>query len=79
MCTVTHVRRFQADSLVQDALEILGLARSLKNSFAPVNRISSDVLSLPDYCDKYKADEFLINSTHVCHGWREMIISRSSL
>ena len=80
MCIVTHVCRFQADSLVQDALEILGLARSLKNSFAPVNRIPSDVLSLlPDYCDEYDVDESLINSTHVCCSWREILISRSSL
>ena len=81
MDIVTHAHCFQADSLVQDALEILGLARSLKNSLAPVNRISSDVLPLlPDYCnDEYRADELLIDCTHVCRSWREILISRPSL
>ena len=80
MHIVTHVRCFQADSLERDALEILGLARSLKNTLAPINGIPSDVISLlPDYCDEGYADEFSINCTHVCRSWREIFVSRSSL
>ena len=53
------------------------MVRSVKNDFAPINRIPPEVLSLiPDYCDNY---DTLITLTHVCHGWRELFISRSSL
>ena len=49
----------------------------MKNTFAPVNRIPEDVLSLiPSYCD---TSEELITLTHVCRGWRERFISSSSL
>ena len=68
------------DALEQDALQVLALARSLKNSLAPINRVPVEVLSLlPDYCDKDCANRVLITLTHVCHGWRETFISRSSL
>ena len=63
--------------LEQDALEVLSLIRSMKNTFAPVNRIPWGVLSIiPDYCD---TDYELVAFTHVCRGWREEFISRSSL
>ena len=56
---------------------MLSLVRSIKNSFAPINRIPQEVLSLiPDYCN---AGEELVTLTHVCRGWREQFISRSSL
>jgi len=67
------------NSLEQDALEVLSLIRSVKNSFAPINRIPPEVLSLiPDYYDD-DTDQGLIALTHVCRGWRDMFISCSSL
>ena len=52
------------------------MIRSMKNAFAPVNRIPRDVLSIiPDYLE----DGDLIRLTHVCHDWRELLISRPSL
>ena len=59
---------------------MLSLVRSVKNSFAPVNRIPPEILSLiPDYCCEDDVDQSLIALTHVCRGWRDMFISRSSL
>ena len=56
------------------------MVRSVRNNFAPINRIPPEVLSLiPDYWCGCYADEGLIILTHVCHGWRELFISRSSL
>ena len=57
------------------------MVRSMKNAFAPVNRIPRDVLSIiPDYwADEDTGDEDLITLTHVCRGWRELFISRPSL
>jgi len=64
-------------ALERDALEVLSLVRSIKNTFAPINRIPEDVLYLiPDYCNTGKE---LVALTHVCRGWRERFISRSSL
>lgn len=55
---------------------MLVLARSIKNAFAPINRIPPEVLSLlPDYCSTGK----LVALTHVCRSWREVFISRTSL
>ena len=68
------------DSLERDASEVLSLIRSLKNTLAPINRIPVEVISLiPDYCHEHCADQVLIALTHVCHGWRDMFTSRSSL
>ena len=69
---------FQVDALEQDASEVLSMVRSIKNTFAPINRIPPEVLSLiPDfYCDP---NEGLIELTHVCRHWREIFISRASL
>ena len=59
---------------------MLGLVRSVKNSFAPVNRIPSDVFSLiPGHWGEDDGDQNLITLTHVCRGWRELLIARSSL
>jgi hypothetical protein len=67
------------NSLEQDALGVLSLIRSVKNSLAPINRIPPEVLLLiPDYYDD-DTDQGLIALTHVCRGWRDMFISRSSL
>ena len=61
-------------------MEVLGLVRSLKNSFAPINKIPPEILSLiPDYCDEDDIGRALVALTHVCRGWRDMLISRSSL
>ena len=70
----------QVDVLERDALEVLGLIRSLKNNFAPVNRIPPEVFSLiPKYWDKGDVDKNLIALTHTCHAWRELFIACSSL
>ena len=67
-------------ALERDALEVLGLVRSLKNTFAPINKIPSEVFSLiPDYHSKDDTDDSLITLTHVCRGWRNIFISRPSL
>lgn len=71
---------FQADSLERDALEVLRLVRSIKNSFAPINRIPPEVLSLiPGYYDEDDTDQASITLTHVCHSWRDTFTSCSSL
>ena len=53
----------------------------MKNTLAPVSRIPPEVFStIPDYwADKDAADENLITATHVCRGWRSLLISRPSL
>jgi len=49
----------------------------MKNTFAPINRIPEDILSLiPSYCN---TGGQLVTLTHVCRGWRERFISFSSL
>ena len=53
------------------------MARSIKNTFAPINRVPPDIFSLiPYYC---KTDRELITLTHVCRDWREILLSRASL
>ena len=55
------------------------MARSIKNTFAPINRVPPDVLSLiPDYFED-EADEEPITLAHVCRHWREIFTSRGSL
>ena len=69
--------RYQVDALEQSALDVLRLVRSIKNTFAFINRVPPEVLSLiPDH---FETDQELINLTHVCRGWREIFISRASL
>ena len=52
----------------------------MKNTFAPVNRIPPEVLSLiPDYLEVEDRDESLIALTHVCRSWREIFVSCPSL
>ena len=59
---------------------MLSLVRSLKNNFAPINRIPSEVFSLiPGHWEKDDRDKCLITLTHVCRGWRELLITHSSL
>ena len=63
-------------------MEVLSFVLSLKNTFTPVNRIPSDVLSLiPDYWSWKDGDKDrgLIKLTHVCRGWRGIFTSRPSL
>ena len=73
---------FQVTALERDALEVLCLVRSVKNLFAPINRIPPEILSLiPGHCDDNEGDidQDLITLTHVCRGWRDMFTSRSLL
>jgi hypothetical protein len=67
---------FQVDALEHDALQVLSLVRSIKNTFALVNRTPPEVLTL---VPKYLDGERLIKLTHVCRSWREVFISRPSL
>ena len=56
---------------------VLTMAQSIKNTFAPINRVPPEILSLiPDYCETEKE---LIRMTHVCRGWREIFTSCASL
>ena len=58
---------------------MLGLVRSMKNDFAPISRIPPDVFSLiPGYLEGI-GDKNLIRMTHVCRGWRELLIACPSL
>ena len=59
---------------------MLSLVRSTKNTFASINRIPPEVLSLIAHLrDKEDTDENLIALTHVCRSWREIFISHASL
>ena len=76
--TMAYARCLQVNSLERDASEVLALVRSAKNSFAPVNRIPPEILSLvPDYFGG--DDKQLIALTHVCRSWRDTFIFRPSL
>jgi len=71
---------FQVTALEQDTLAVLGLLRSMRNTFVPINRIPPEVFSLiPDYWERRDAERDTIALTHVCRGWREIFTSRSSL
>jgi len=59
---------------------VLRLVQSVRNTFAPINQIPPEVFSLiPDYWGGDHTEQDLIALTHVCHGWREVFTSRSSL
>ena len=59
---------------------MLGLVRSMKNTFSPINRIPTEVFSLiPGYWGVGDVDKNLIAMTHVCRGWRVSLIACSSL
>ena len=77
---LTYPSLLQVDALEENALEVLGLIRSMKNTFALVNRMPLDVFSLiPEYWDRHERDKETIKLTHVCHNWRELFTSRPSL
>ena len=70
----------QVDALECDTLHVLSLVRSMKNTFAPVNRTPQEVLFLiPDHLEDYNKDINLITLTHVCRSWRKIFVSRPSL
>ncbi|KAF9780842.1 hypothetical protein BJ322DRAFT_285542 [Thelephora terrestris] len=72
----------EVDALEQDTLTVLGLVRSMKNSFMPVSRIPGVILSLiPKYLEHQTTatNKDLITLTHVCRAWRELFISLPSL
>jgi len=78
----TSVLFLQVDLLEQDVLKVLNLVRSVKNDFAPINRIPGAVLSLiPNYWDRQYIDtsKDLVALTHVCRGWRKLFTSHPSL
>ena len=52
----------------------------MKNTFAPINKIPQEVLSLiPDYWEDSSRDEGLIKLTHICRSWREVFTLYPSL
>jgi len=52
----------------------------MKNDFAAINRLPSDVFSLiPEYLEQNDMDKGLIAMSHVCHSWRELFVARPSL
>ena len=68
---------FQFDVFDEDVFEVLRLARSWENSFAPINRIPPEILStIPDFLG---TGDTVIVLTHVCRAWREVFVSRPSL
>lgn len=79
-CGVAHTGLcFQVTTLERKTLEVFSLVLSMKNMFAPINRIPPEALSLiPDHWG-HQAEKDIIGLTHVCHGWREIFTSRSSL
>lgn len=63
-----------------DAFEVLRLLRSIKNTFAPINRIPQELFSLiPRYWEEDYTDKNLIALTHGCQHWRKVLIAHSSL
>jgi hypothetical protein len=59
---------------------VLGLVRSMKNHFAPINRVPPEVFSLiPKYLDKRDMDKALTALTHTCRSWRELLVACPSL
>jgi hypothetical protein len=59
---------------------VLCLVRSMKNHFAPINKIPPELLSLiPKYLGKDDMDKSLIALTHACRSWRELLIGYPSL
>jgi len=56
------------------------MIRVCKNTHAPINKIPPEIFALvPDFWDTRNRDRDVITLTHVCHAWREIFISRSSL
>lgn len=52
----------------------------MKNTFALVKKIPPEILSLiPNYWEGDHNDETMVKLTHVCRGWRDIFVSRSSL
>ena len=87
-CKFSHsgsLMLFKVDALEQEAFEVLRVVRAIKNTFAPINRIPPEILSLiPDYYEededvKSNTDENSIVLTHVCRRWRAIFTSRPSL
>ncbi|KAF9647937.1 hypothetical protein BDM02DRAFT_3116260, partial [Thelephora ganbajun] len=78
----TTMNQVEVNHLEQKTLEVLSLVRSVKNNFAPINRIPRAILSLiPRYWGHHHTDtdEDLITLTHVCRGWRKLFVSHPSL
>lgn len=59
----------QVKTLERDAIEVLSLVRTMRNGFAPINRIPPEVFSLvPKHWSHAEMDKNLITLTHVCCG-----------
>jgi len=52
----------------------------MRNLFASINQIPSEVFSvIPEHLGEDKEDKSLITMSHVCRGWRELLIAYPSL
>ena len=80
VCTMADVLpRSQVDLPEQDAMDVLRVVRSIKNTFVPIGRVPPEVLSLtPDYYE-LMTDDDLIDLTHVCRRRRDALVSRASM
>ena len=59
---------------------MLSSLRSMKNAFAPINRIPSELLRLiPSHWEHTHMEQDSIMMTHVCRGWRDILTSCPSL
>ena len=75
--TYVLVPLLQVTALEKDAMEVLSLIRTIGNSLTPINRIPPGILSLiPRYWSRTERDKNLVTLTHVCRGWRELLIAR---
>ena len=75
-----RVVSLQVNILERDVIEVLSLIWTMKNGFAPINWIPPEVFSLiPKHWSHAEMDKNLITLIHMCRGWRELLIDRSSL
>ena len=59
---------------------MLGLVQSMKNHFAPINRVPPEVFPLIlKHLDKRDMDKALTALTHTCRSWRELLVACPSL
>ncbi|KAF9780758.1 hypothetical protein BJ322DRAFT_1023488 [Thelephora terrestris] len=66
----------QVDRLERDALEVLRMIHSVRNTLAPIHRIPPEIFSLiPQYWSEGYTDKDLVALTHVCQRWREVFIA----
>ena len=66
----------QLSDIERDLHEVLQAARTIKNTFLPVNRLPPEILST--VLENRTSDLDLVAATHVCRHWRSILISTPS-